>query len=184
MSIVIVQISKLPRFIQMQLPMSIRSNKDIYTLDEIPPKERNLIKDYLNSVVDVTYNNVYDVSTKISKYSDLEVLSTIKDTVAEYLTNYFYISPGSYPFDPEFGCLLKQQLQTKDTQLRKLLIADQINNVNVMTSDLGLSINVVSIKISTIPTSLDTQYECEIIISVPGEENIKLSIKEHNYNLY
>lgn len=184
MSTTVVQIDKLPRSVQMQLPMSIRSAKNIYVLEELPPKERNIIKEYIDSVVDVKYSKAFDVTPEISKFNDLSVLTTVKDLIGEYLTNYFYITPGSYPFDPTFGCALKQQLQTKDTQLRKVLIADQINTiVNVLTSDLGLSITVVSIKISMIPASLETQCECEIILSIPGEENIKLTVRDNHFIL-
>ena len=112
MSTTVVQIDKLPRSVQMQLPMSIRSAKNIYVLEELPPKERNIIKEYIDSVIDVKYSKAFDVTPEISKFNDLSVLTTVKDLIGEYLTNYFYITPCSYPFDPTFGCALKQQLQT------------------------------------------------------------------------
>lgn len=175
-----VQISSLPKEIQYKIPLSIRSIKDTYYLDELPPKERQIIKKYLESNVDVTYEDpIYDVLPRVSIYSDLYTLKTIKDTISSYLTNYFQISPGSYPFDPAFGCKLKYQLHTKDTQLRKIIISDQINEiVNIMTSDLNIPIVVKTIEISNIPTSLEIQYHCKITISIPGEEDIVLTIQD------
>lgn len=175
-----VQISNLPKEIQYQIPLSIRSIKDIYYLDELPPKERQIIKKYLETKIDISYKDpIYDIIPRISMYSDFYTLKTIKDTISNYLTNYFQTNPGSYPFDPAFGCKLKYQLHTKDTQLRKIIISDQINEiVNIMTSDLNIPIVVKTIEINNIPTSLETQYHCKITISIPGEENIVLTIQD------
>lgn len=174
-----VKISSLPKEIQKLIPLSIRTNRDEYLLSELPSKEREIIREYLDNTIDVSYGTTYDIMPNLSKYSDFTTLSTVKDTIASYLTNYFYLTPGAYPFDPEYGCELKYQLQTKDTQLRKLLITDQINQiVNAFSSDFGLPITVKSINIKQVVTSMATQYLCTITISIPGEENIVLSITQ------
>lgn len=174
-----VVLSKLPRATQQLIPMSIRSAKDIYDTEELPPKIRQLVLDSLEHTVEVKYNEGYDFVPIISKYSDLYILDKVKNTIGEYLSNYLYISPGSYPFDPEFGCRLKQQLQTRDTQLRKILISDQINQiVNAMTSDLGIEISIKSIEIGSVPTTLETHYQCTITVAVPGEEDITLTLRD------
>ena len=85
-----VQISNLPKEIQYQIPLSIRSIKDIYYLDELPPKERQIIKKYLETKIDISYKDpIYDIIPRISMYSDFYTLKTIKDTISSYLTNYF-----------------------------------------------------------------------------------------------
>lgn len=173
----LVTISKLPKKIQKKIPISIRSVSDQYNLDELPPKIQELVREYLFNDVPVVYKKAYDLKPDISIYSDIYATSSVKETVVEYLKNYFYTLPGSYPFDPTFGCKLKYYLQTKDTQLRRLLISDEINNiVNVLSSDLGLPIVVNDITITPISSALETSLSCAINISIPGEENIKIEI--------
>jgi len=171
------KISELPPKIQEQLPVSIRTYSDEYYLDELPAKYQEIIRNSLKLEIPVTYTKGFDCIPKISKYSDLAITSTVKDTIVQYLKNYFLTVPGQYPFDPNFGCKLKWHLQAKDTQIRKLMITEEINKViSVMTSDLGLPISVLGISISQVPTTMASTYSCEIVIKIPGEENIKLTV--------
>lgn len=173
-----VTLSSLPKQIQNSIPVSIRSASDSYNLNELPPKIQELIREYVSSSVEVTYPSAFDLKPRISKYSDLYVTPSVKETVVEYLKNYFYTLPGSYPFDPSFGCKLKYHLQTRDVQLRKLLISDEINNiVNILSSDLGLPITVEKISINPISTVLDSSYTCNIVMSIPGEESITFDLQ-------
>ena len=176
-----VTLSKLPREVQKKIPVSIKSVSDTYNLSELPPKIQELIREHLTYEVPVTYKNVYDLKPEISKYSDFYATNSIKETVVEYLKNYLYTLPGSYPFDPVFGCKLKYHLHTKDTQLRRVLITDEINNiVNVLSSDLQLPIIVKDIIIQPISSALNTAISCIIRISIPGEENIKIEVTSLN----
>ena len=172
-----INIPSLPKEIQDKIPISIRSAGDDYYMDELPPKIQELIREYSKYEVPVTYRTVYDLVPNISKYSDLETTQTTKKTVVEYLRNYFQTVPGSYPFDPTFGCKLKYHLQTRDTQLRRLLVADEINGVvNAMSSDLGVPIVVKNITINPISSSMNVSLMCTISISIPGEENIDITV--------
>ncbi len=173
----IVNINDLPKNIQEKIPISIRSASDIYYLEELPPKIQELVREYIKKEVPVTYRAAYDLIPNISKYSDLEVTSSIKKTIVEYLKNYFQTIPGSYPFDPSFGCKLKYHLQTKDTQLRRLLVADEINGVvNALSSDLSVPITVNNISINPMSSSMNVSLMCVISISIPGESNINISV--------
>ena len=173
-----VVLSKLPIDIQRQIPISIRSSSDVYNLIDLPPKEQELIREYLTKVVDVKYKKAFDGVPKISKYADFVLTSTVKDTIVEYLQNYFYTLPGTYPFDPTFGCRLKYHLQTRDTQLRKLLISNEVNSVvNALSSDLGIPIKINGIKINPMATTLASAFECLIDISVPNEEKISVTVQ-------
>lgn len=172
-----IEIPKLPREIQEKIPISIRSAGDFYYMNELPPKIQELIREYVKKEVPVAYRVAYDLAPNISKYSDLEVLQSTKKTVVEYLRNYFQTVPGSYPFDPSFGCKLKYHLQTKDTQLRRLLVADEINGVvNALSSDLGIPIKVNNISITPMLSSMNTSLMCVMSISIPGESNINISV--------
>ena len=172
-----VYLPSLPKDIQEKIPISIRSTSDVYYLDELPPKIQELIREYLKYEVPVTYRIAYDLTPNISKYSDLETTQTTKKTIVEYLRNYFQTIPGSYPFDPSFGCKLKYHLQTRDTQLRRLLVADEINGVvNALSSDLGVPITVNNITINPMSSSMNVSLMCTISISIPGEDNINISV--------
>lgn len=179
MSQTIVSLPSLPKEVQEQIPMSIRSASDKYYLNELPPKIQELVREHLKKEVQVTYKKAYDLKANVSKYSDFEVLNTAKMTVVEYLKNYLQITPGSYPFDPTFGCKLKMHLQTRDTALRRLLVADEINGVvNALSSDLGLPITVNNISINSIPSTIDMTLQCTISISIPGEEKIDITVDQ------
>lgn len=172
-----VNINNLPKKIQEKIPISIRSVSDIYYLEELPPKIQELIREYIRNEIPVTYKVAFDLIPNISKYSDLEVTQTTKKTIVEYLRNYFQTVPGSYPFDPSFGCKLKYHLQTRDTQLRRLLVADEINGViNALSSDLGVPITVNNISINPMSSSMNVSLMCVISISIPGESNINISV--------
>ena len=172
-----VVIPNLPKDIQEKIPISIRSVSDVFYLSELPPKIQELVREYVKNEVPVTYRTAYDLKPNISKYSDFEVLGSAKTTVVEYLKNYFQVLPGSYPFDPTFGCKLKSHLQTRDTHLRRLLIVDEINGVvNALSSDLGMPISVKNIEISPVASTLDTSLLCVITISIPGEDEIDITV--------
>lgn len=174
-----VTLTDLPLKIQQQLPMSIRSYKNIYDVDELPPRERDIIRDYLTKVVDVAYGRVFDVKPKISKYADLQTLETVKDTIGEYLRNYFFTAPTDYPFDPLFGCKLKYYIQTRDTALRKTLISEEVNKVvGVLATDLKIPIIVESVTISPQNNIVSTSYDISISLIVNGENHIKLEMEE------
>ena len=173
----LVNFSNLPKDIQLKIPISIRSYSREMELAELPAKIQELVRPYLINDIPITYKVAYDLKPAISKYSDYYVTSSIKETISEYLKNYFYTLPGSYPFDPTFGCKLKYYLQTRDTQLRRLLIVDEINTiVNVLSSDLSLAIKVNNVSIIPMSSALDTSITCAIDISIPGEENIKITL--------
>ena len=175
----IITLTDLPTNIQEQIPMSIRSMSNRYYLSALPPKIQELIREYLDYTVDVQYDNLYDFKPSMSKYSDISTTKTIKETIVNYIRNYLYVTPGAYPFDPVFGCKLKYHLQTKDTELRRVLITDEINKIiNVLSADLGLPINIVSISINPISSALQSVVKCSIVINVPGEEDVKVEYTE------
>lgn len=172
-----VDLTKLPISIQRQLPMSLRSYKDIHVLEELPVAIQYLIRNYFEKQLSVTYNISYDVTPDISKYSDFTSIDNLIDLVVEYIKNYLIIVPESYPFDPTFGCRLKYQIQTRDLTLRQTLITTEINNiVNVIKSELGAKIIVD--KISIVPVSIgpSTEYNCTILLKINDTYTKQLTI--------
>jgi hypothetical protein len=173
----IVIINQLPIAIQQSLPMTIRTLKPEYELSELPPREREIIRKYLDNIRTIKYGTVYDLTPNISEFADFQTISSTKQLIVEYLKNYFYTSPGEYPFDPSFGCELKKHLQTKDTELRKTLVHSDIHNViNVVSEDLGVPITVESISIENTGDHVSSAYTATVAIKINQTDNYSISV--------
>lgn len=170
----LIDISKLPPSVQKQLPISIRTFKNIYVFEELPTRVQHTLRDYLNTLPDIQYRNVLDLKSEISEYSDFKTINDYVTLISEYVKNYVLVLPGQYPFDPIFGCRLKHQIQTRDTNLRRTLISAEIDKlVNVITADFDVAIKVMNITIE--PTSVGAFTEFNV--------NIELQIMNTNTNI-
>lgn len=168
----LIEISTLPKTIQEQLPLSIRTFKTEYEFNSLPVRIQHLIKDYQRSLPEISYNIAYDLIPEVSEYSDFKVINNNTDLVVEYLKNYLIVLPGSYPFDPVFGCGLKSHLQTKDTNLRETLITNEVSKIiQIIQSLLSVDIRVDSLKIE--PTSMGSYTEFNINIAITVNNNHK-----------
>ena len=172
-----VDISKLPIAIRRQIPLSLRSFKDVHVFEELPVVIQYLIKDYFEKTLNVTYTTSYDLLPEISKYNDFLSVDNLTDLVTEYLKNYFMILPESYPFDPYFGSKLKYQVQTRDLNLRQTLITSEINNiVGVVANDVNADIEVENVQIIPISTGSSTEYTATILLKINKDQKKKVSI--------
>jgi hypothetical protein len=172
-------ISSLPNEIQKLIPLSIRSFKAVYQLNELPLDIQFLIKEYNTSSPAYTpYVNTYDILPVLNEYSDFTTVQNLKDLVKEYLKNYLLITPKSYPFDPLFGCKLKNYLQNKDTSLSEMLIGSEVNNVaNVISADLQSSIQIMSITNSTNSIGVGIESNSVINLKIDGEPiNLSMNV--------
>lgn len=164
-----IDLTTLPVSVLRQIPLSIRSYQDVYELSDLPVTIQALIKGYVDSTPDITYNKVYDLTPDISEYSDFTTISDLGDLMLEYLKNYLLVLPEAYPFDPTFGCRLKYQLQTKDTSLRQTMISSEIDNiVEVLTAELGTQITIDSIQVIPVSVGAYTEYNCSIYVTING----------------
>lgn len=166
-----VTLSKLPVFIQNQIPLSIRVFKDEYEFVELPGEIQDLIRPYTSTDPTVRYFLAFDILPEISVYGDFKTIPDIVEVISEYIKNYLMIRPGDYPFDPNFGSKLKEYLHTKDTTFRRHLISQEVNNIiTVIQADLGNRIKVNRLDI--IPTSqgAGTEFHIEIVISINDDE--------------
>lgn len=164
-------IDKLPINIQRQLPYSIRSFKNEYTLGELDPRIRKIVEPYISPEQTIEYDPIYDAKALVSEVGDLTVITNVKDTVVEYLKNYFLISKTEYPFDCLFYSRLKYYLHNKNTNTAQQLInAEAINISNVLTADLNKEVKIVSIELeeSTLGPSVD--YNIIITFTIDGKE--------------
>lgn len=166
----IIKIADLPLDIQQKLPLSIRTLKPEYELDELPPREREILKKYLNQIPDVVYDKVYDIKPEISQYADFVTISKNSERLLEYVKNFLYTLPGDYPFDPYFGSQLKLHLQTKDTNLRRTLVQEEIFNVvDAINSDLNVDIKIKEVNIYPYTGTTNAEYFCSILVEIDNE---------------
>ncbi len=172
-----VDFTKLPLSIRRQIPLSLRSYKDVHVLEDLPVVIQYLIRNYLEKNFEITYKTVFDIKPIISKYSDFETVDNISDLISDYLKNYLLILPNSYPWDPMFGCQLKYQLQTRDTNLRQTLINTEINNiVNVIAADIGAEINIEEINIIPISTGGNTEYTARVVLKINNDQHKQINM--------
>lgn len=174
-----VVISELPLSVQNKIPISIRTYKDEYELEELPPTIRELISPYLEKQQEINYDLVYSVNPEISEYGDLRTINNLYDLVTNYLVNYFLTLPGDYPFDATFGSKLKYHLQTRDTNLRNTLITNEVNRVvGVVSKDLKVNIEVADLEIQPISYGASVDYNIFIKLLInDNPRNINLSIQ-------
>ena len=163
----IIDLTKLPREMYDKLPMTIKSYKDQYKLDELPPPIQYKIKDYYEKQLSVEYTHGFDVKPLISEYGDLATLNTVEETVVEYLKNHFLTLPSEYPFNCAIGSKLKYHLHTKDTSMRQLLITNEVEQIlDVIRSDFGANIDFINVKIDRQDMHVSSHYNILIEIKV------------------
>ena len=176
-----IQLSSLPETVLKKIPYSIKTKQDEYILNELPLEIQYLIEKYYDfKYEEIPYDDTLDLKCEISKYSDLGVYTDIKQLLKEYLKNYLSIRLKSYPFDPEFGCALKDQLMMLDTSLRQTYISNELHLVtSTISSDLNLDVKVIRFDIDHQVGSANSQYICNIELQV-NDEIFKMSIDASN----
>lgn len=173
-----VDFTKLPKSVQRQIPLSLRTYKDVHVLEELPVTVQYLIRNYLEKQFSITYDISYDIKPEISKYSDFVLIDNVADLVVEYIKNYLLIVPESYPFDPEFGSRLRYQLQTRDTNLRKTLITAEVNNiVKVVSLETGTDVVVEEMEVIPVSTGASTEYQAAIVLKINNIQRKKLNFE-------
>jgi hypothetical protein len=163
-----IKISELDYSIQKQIPISIRTFKDEYDLNELPPSIKLIVKDYLNKEKDINYKQLYDFNPSLSKNGDAEPITDIYDLVCEYFKNYLNITVNEYPFDCNFGCKLKHYLHKLDTSVQETLITSEVEKIAAQLSEeLSIPIDLVTIDLEkSNPLKSDVEYKYNIIILI------------------
>lgn len=164
----VIDLKELPSDILKKIPFSIKTKQKEYKLEELPLEYQYLIEKYYdNKLPTITYEDTLDFKFDISKYSDLSVFTNTTDLLKNYLQNYLMTRLKSYPFDPEFGCALKDQLMMLDTSLRQTYVANELHMVAaVLSSDLSLPIDIINFNIEHNTGSAASEYICVIQLKV------------------
>jgi hypothetical protein len=128
----IIKIEDLPKELYKKIPMTIKLKGGIFDTVLLPKYLEYEILNYINDqIILETYipEDTKDLVPKLSIYNDMMFMRTSEEAILEYFKNYLLTPKGSYPFDPEFGSELKQQLQKKDDTIRELLIRNELTKV-------------------------------------------------------
>jgi len=169
----VVDLNILPNDILSKIPYSIRVSKSTYKLSELPLEIQYLVNKYIsNTDLNIIYDEtVYDFIPTISKYNDLEPIKDRKKLVLEYLKNYLSVMTTSYPFDINFGCGLKLQLQTKDTSLRQTLVSNEISLLlGAISNDYNISVIGKTLTFERNQYADRTEYVGKLIIQIENDE--------------
>jgi hypothetical protein len=169
-----INLSTLPIDILTKIPISLRVAKDEYDVDELPLDIQYLVSHYLETKqLNISYDNVYDAKPEITVYNDLETIREEKKLLLNYFRNYMLTKVGSYPFDPNFGCRLKEQLQTRDTSLRHTLVSNEIELIaNVLGNDYNTPINVKEVEIVNEEHDAYVEYNVRIVLEIDSQQFI------------
>lgn len=173
-----VDFNDFPNDLLKQIPLSLRTNKSEYLFKELPIEIQYLIEKYYEEKVpEISYNNLIDAEFSISPYSDFKIIDNKRVLIGNYLKNYLNIRIGSYPFDVDFGCALKDQLHTLDTSLRNTLVSNEIYTVaSVISGDCNIGINVEKFEIIPYQDYDKVEYYAKIILNVDNDEEVEITV--------
>jgi len=165
-----VKVDSLPEQIRKILPLSLQIQDEI-DVDILPIHLKETILSYLRNFTSTSNNqNIIDYTFSKGYYS-LNQLSTVKDTVIYYIKQFFSVPKGSYPFDPEFGTVLYEYIQTRNISIIELILNKEINELLYQIKRLfNVNVSVNSIIVDT--------YD----LTERAELYIKMSLKINNVN--
>ena len=167
-----VNFNEFPSDLLKQIPLSLRTNKNTFLFKDLPLEIQYLIEKYYEEKVpQIEYDNFLDSKFEISPYSDLKIISDKKDLISTYLKNYLNVRIGSFPFDVDFGCALKDQLQTKDTSFRQTLISNELYLISsVIGGDYNIDVRVSNFTIESFQDYDKVEYYAKISVQVNNED--------------
>ena len=76
-------------------------------------------------------------------------------------------------------------LHKKDTELRKLLVQTEVNNIiDVLASDLGVNIEIQGITITPIDMSSHMEYGVNISLTINDKGPYSIGVQEYSTSAY
>lgn len=170
-----VNFNDFPSELLKQIPLSLRVNNQTFLFKDLPIEIQYLIEKYYEEKVpEIEYVDFLDAKFEISPYSDLKIISDKKDLISTYLKNYLNTRIGSFPFDVDFGCALKDQLQTKDTSFRQTLIANELYLISsVIGGDYDTKVSISNFTIESFQDYDKVEYYAKISVQV-NDENTEI----------
>lgn len=162
-----INFDELPTEVLSKIPFSIRTKKKIYNISELPIEIQYLLEKYYEQKVpEIEYNLFYDGKFEISPYSDFGIYTSLKEYVLDLFKHYLLIRVGSYPYDVSWGCQLKDQVQMKDTSLRKEIIGNELALIcGVLGNDYNMKIKA-KYTINKVQNPDNVEYVCKIVVQI------------------
>lgn len=173
----LINLESLPLNIYKKIPLSIKTYKKEYLIDELPYDIQKLIGE-VNQEKFIKYNNtVYDFECGISEYGDYITISNLRQLVINYMMNYMRTMIGEYPFNGGIGSSIKKLLQKKDTTTQRLFMTEEFNKmVKMFVSSVDSRIIVKNFDISKSSNNVATEYSVNIVLEIDDEStNINFS---------
>lgn len=164
----IIEFNRLPQSVLNQIPISLRINKTQINYLSLPTNLQIELSQYANTqYVKPNDLNILDFTATLGEYGDWFELTNLKDTILEYIRNWFKTPYGSYPFDPEFGSRIKTYLHTKDTALRKQLLHNEMGVIeDLVNNTYPSSFTITSSEITPreFPDRVEYQLNMDIML--------------------
>lgn len=175
----IINLETLPVDIYRKIPLSIKTYKKEYELEDLPYDIQALISNSYSKEKELTYvNKVYDFKCEFSEYGDFINISNLRYLVIDYMNNYLRTLLGEYPFNGSVGSNVKKLLQKKDTTIQRLYMTEELNRmIRSFGSNIDKKISVSSFDIIRSNNNVYTEYTINIVMKVDDvSTNISTSV--------
>jgi hypothetical protein len=174
----IINLESLPLEIYSKIPLSIKTYKKEYDLEELPYDIQLIIGSY-SKEKELTYSNkVYDFKCDFSEYGDFTTIANLRYLVIDYMNNYLRTLLGEYPFNGSIGSNVKKLLQKKDTTIQRLFMTEELDRmIRSFGSNIDKKISVGSFNINKSNNAVSTEYTISIVLNIDDvSTNISTSV--------
>lgn len=162
-----VKLDSLPVEVYKRIPLSIKTYKNEYELEELPYDIQNLIESYFNKKELIYTNKVYDFTPTISEYGDFGTITNLRALIIEYMINYLRTLVGEYPFNGSVGSNVKRLLQKKDTTIQRLFMTEELNNmIRSFGPNIDQKISVSNFNITKSSNNISLEYNLYIDLKI------------------
>jgi len=174
----IINLESLPLDIYSKIPLSIKTYKKEYDLEELPYDIQLLIGSYSKEKTLTYSNKIYDFKCDFSEYGDFTSIANLRYLVIDYMNNYLRTLLGEYPFNGSIGSNVKKLLQKKDTTIQRLFMTEELDRmIRSFGSNIDKKISVSSFNINKSDNTVSTEYTISIVLNIDDvSTNISTSV--------
>jgi hypothetical protein len=167
----------LPLGVQAKIPLTLRCNSGedgkIY-LENLPLYLISMLDDYkeLEKEDDELNQYIYELIPNLSLKNDFTVIDNKKEAIVHFLKNYIYCSRGGYPFIPEEGNLLKEQLFAKNDYIAELILTEELDKIcGSVSAFYDVPVKILNKEIVR-STSDDIAFDFELRLTVQVKDEV------------
>lgn len=173
----IINLESLPLEIYKRIPISIKTYKKEYELEELPYDIQKIIGEVKQEKT-INYSKCYDFDCDISEHGDYVIIDNLRRLVINYMMNYMKTLNGEYPFNGSIGSKVKRLLQKKDTTTQRLFMTEEFNKmVKMFATSVDSDIKVKNFDVyKSSSNNVATEYTVNIVLDIDDEStNINFS---------